>query len=71
MTPHEHNGNGIPKKDRKYIFKPGFSTKKGGWGLGLCLVRRIIYHIHSGEIKILSSDSENGTLFEIRLNKFL
>jgi len=65
------NGNGILKKDRKYIFKPGFSTKKGGWGLGLSLVKRIIHHIHGGEIKIVSSDSINGTLFEIRLNKFL
>ena len=65
------NGDGIPKKDRKYIFQPGFSTKKGGWGLGLSLVKRIINHIHNGEIKVLSSNSEDGTLFQIRLNKNL
>ena len=40
------NGKGIPKKDWKNIFRPGFSTKKAGWGLGLSLANRIIEDIH-------------------------
>ena len=63
------NGNGIPKKDWMNIFSPGFSTKKIGWGLGLSLVNRIINDIHSGKIKIISSNPKEGTVFEIRLNK--
>ena len=63
------NGNGIPKKDWMNIFRPGFSTKKIGWGLGLSLVHRIINDIHSGKIKIISSNLNEGTVFEIRLNK--
>ena len=57
------------KKDWKNIFRPGFSTKKIGWGLGLSLVKRIIHDIHAGQIKILSSNPDEGTVFEIRLNK--
>ncbi len=63
------NGVGILKKDWKNIFRPGFSTKKIGWGLGLSLVKRIIHDIHAGQIKILSSNRNEGTVFEIRLNK--
>ena len=63
------NGVGILKKDWKNIFRPGFSTKKIGWGLGLSLVKRIIHDIHAGQIKILSSNPSEGTVFEIRLNK--
>ena len=63
------NGAGIPKKDWKNIFRPGFSTKTIGWGLGLSLVKRIIHDIHSGKIKILSSNPNKGSVFEIRLNK--
>jgi len=63
------NGVGILKKDWKNIFRPGFSTKKIGWGLGLSLVKRIIHDIHAGQIKILSSNPDEGTVFEIRLNK--
>ena len=63
------NGVGILKKDWKNIFRPGFSTKKIGWGLGLSLVKRIIHDIHAGQIKILSSNSSEGTVFEFRLNK--
>ena len=63
------NGAGIPKKDWKNIFRPGFSTKTIGWGLGLSLVKRIIHDIHAGQIKILSSNPNEGSVFEIRLNK--
>ncbi len=65
----QDNGAGIPKKDWKNIFRPGFSTKERGWGLGLSLVNRIIAEIHRGEIKVLSSEVGYGTTFEIRLKK--
>ena len=61
------NGSGIAKKDWKNIFKPGFSSKKGGWGLGLSLVRRIVEEIHNGKVQILSSSPGIGTTFEIKL----
>jgi two-component sensor histidine kinase len=61
------DGIGIPKKDWKNIFRPGFSTKKTGWGLGLSLSTRIIEDIHGGELSVLSSSSTNGTIIQIRL----
>ena len=63
----EDNGIGIPKKDWKNIFRPGFSTKKTGWGLGLSLSTRIVEDIHSGELSVLSSSTNNGTIIQIRL----
>ena len=63
------NGVGIDKKDWKNIFRPGFSTKNRGWGLGLSLVNRIIKEIHHGEIKVLRSKKDIGSTFEIRLKK--
>ena len=63
------NGLGIDKKDWKNIFRPGFSTKNRGWGLGLSLVNRIINEIHHGEIKVLRSQKGIGSTFEIRLKK--
>jgi signal transduction histidine kinase len=65
----QDNGFGIPKKDWKNIFRPGFSTKNRGWGLGLSLVNRIIDEIHGGEIKVIQSEVGYGTTFEIRLKK--
>ncbi|MBT4269859.1 MAG: HAMP domain-containing histidine kinase, partial [Candidatus Marinimicrobia bacterium] len=65
----QDNGLGIPKKDWKNIFRPGFSTKNRGWGLGLSLVNRIINEIHGGEIKVIQSEVGNGTTFEIGLKK--
>ena len=61
------NGKGIPKKDWRNIFRPGFSTKQAGWGLGLSLAKRIIEDIHDGDLKILNSSSMEGTVFEINL----
>ena len=49
------SGRGINRKNWKNIFKPGFSTKKRGWGLGLSLTHRIISEIHSGRIKVVNS----------------
>ena len=61
------NGGGVPKKDWKNIFRPGFSTKKSGWGLGLSLCQRIINEVHNGEIYILDSNLDSGTVFEINI----
>lgn len=49
------SGKGIPRKDRSNVFKPGFSSKKRGWGLGLSLTKRIIEELHNGKIFVLKS----------------
>lgn len=59
------NGKGIPKKNYSKIFRPGFTTKKRGWGLGLSLVRRIIEEYHRGKIRVLKSVPNEGTVMEI------
>ena len=63
------NGCGIPKKDWKNVFRPGFSTKKSGWGLGLSLCHRIINDVHQGRITVLESKIDEGTTFEIAIPK--
>jgi len=60
------NGRGIDPKIRKDIFRPGFSTKTRGWGLGLSLAKRIVQEYHGGKITIKDSSPE-GTTFRIRL----
>ena len=60
-------GKGIPKKDFKKIFEPGFTTKKRGWGLGLSLSKRIIEDYHKGKIYVLKSVKNEGSTFEISL----
>lgn len=49
------NGVGISRRDRKNIFRPGYSTKSRGWGLGLSLARRIVVDIHQGKLRLVSS----------------
>ena len=61
------SGKGIPKKDFKKIFTPGFTTKKRGWGLGLSLASRIIQGYHNGKIHVLKSSKKEGTTIEIQL----
>ncbi|MGD9899399.1 MAG: PAS domain-containing sensor histidine kinase [Calditrichaceae bacterium] len=61
------NGKGIPLKEQKNIFKPGFSTKQRGWGLGLSLARRIIEEYHGGKLILKESRPEHGTTFQILL----
>ena len=63
------NGKGIDKKDWKNIFKPGFTTKKRGWGLGLSLTLRIIEEIHHGVISVKTSSTKEGTTFLIKLKQ--
>ncbi len=60
-------GKGIPRKNFKTIFNPGFTTKKRGWGLGLTLAKRIIEEYHSGKIFVKSSEIGSGTLFRMEL----
>lgn len=60
-------GKGMSRKMRKNVFRPGFTTKKRGWGLGLTLAKRIIEQYHSGSIVIAASDPGNGTTFRIQL----
>ncbi|MHB0755457.1 sensor histidine kinase [Polaribacter sp. M15] len=62
-------GKGIPKKLFKQIFKPGFTTKKRGWGLGLSLSKRIVEDYHNGKIFVKKSVIDKGTTFTIVLNK--
>ena len=64
------NGKGMSKKLFKNIFEAGYTTKKRGWGLGLSLAKRIIEDYHLGKIKVLESKINEGTTFEIRLNRF-
>ena len=61
------NGKGIPKKYRREIFKPGFSTKKRGWGLGLTLAKRIIEEYHNGKLFVKESVMDEGTTMRIIL----
>jgi len=62
-------GKGIPSKRQKTIFKPGYTTKKRGWGLGLSLADRIITNYHKGKIFVKSSVINKGTIFRIQLKK--
>lgn len=60
-------GKGIPSKNRKRVFKPGFTTKKRGWGLGLTLAKRIVGQYHRGHIFVKDSIAGKGTTFRIEL----
>ena len=62
-------GKGIRKKDIRNVFRPGFTTKKRGWGLGLSLAKRIIEEYHKGKIWVKSSEVGVGTTFRIELKK--
>lgn len=65
----EDSGKGIPKSRFNTIFKPGYTTKKRGWGLGLSLSKRIIESYHNGKIFVLSSDPGDSTIIRILLKK--
>lgn len=62
-------GKGISKKNITNVFKPGFTTKKRGWGLGLSLCKRIIEQYHKGELFVKQSEPGKGTTFRIVLKK--
>jgi len=61
------SGKGIPKRNFKKVFKPGFTTKTRGWGLGLSLTKRIVEEYHKGRIFVLNSEINKGTTFRIIL----
>ena len=63
------NGKGIRHKDLKSVFKPGFTTKKRGWGLGLSLAKRIVEEYHKGRIFVKESEIGIGTTFRIELKR--
>lgn len=62
-------GKGIPKSDFHSVFKPGFTTKERGWGLGLSLAKRIVEEYHHGKIYVKDSVIGHGTTFRIELPK--
>lgn len=62
-------GKGIKKKDINNVFRPGFTTKKRGWGLGLSLAKRIVEEYHDGRIFVKNSEVGKGTTFRIELKK--
>jgi len=61
-------GKGIPRSKIDMVFRPGFTTKKRGWGLGLTLAKRIIDTYHNGKIFVKASEENQGTTFRISLN---
>lgn len=60
-------GRGIKKKDVRNVFKPGFTTKHRGWGLGLSLAKRIVEEYHDGRIWVKNSEVGRGTTFRVEL----
>lgn len=60
-------GKGIEKKNIKNVFRPGFTTKQRGWGLGLSLAKRIVEEYHHGKIYVLKSEVGKGTTFRIEV----
>ena len=63
------SGKGVLKKNIPHLFKPGFTTKKRGWGLGLSLSKRIIEEYHKGQLFLKMSEPNNETTFRIILNQ--
>ncbi len=63
------SGKGIPKSNFRSVFKPGFTTKERGWGLGLSLAKRIVEEYHHGKIYVKDSVIGVGTTFRIELPK--
>ena len=63
------NGIGMSSSKTRSIFKPGYSTKKRGWGLGLSLAKRVIEDYHNGEIKVAYTETGRGTTFRIIFRK--
>jgi len=60
-------GRGIDRRQHKNVFRPGYSTKKRGWGLGLSLAKRIVEDYHGGQLVLLYSRPGEGTTFRIRV----
>jgi two-component system, sporulation sensor kinase D len=65
----EDSGSGMKKETASKIFKPGFTTKTRGWGLGLSLAKRIVEDFHLGKISVQKTALGQGTSFQLTLNK--
>ncbi|MFC3157860.1 Histidine kinase-, DNA gyrase B-, and HSP90-like ATPase [Chryseobacterium arachidis] len=65
----QDNGSGMTKQQARNAFKPGYSTKKRGWGLGLSLAKRVVQEYHNGDIKIAQTEVGKGTTFRITIRK--
>jgi signal transduction histidine kinase len=63
------SGKGVPKSSYQTIFKPGYTTKSRGWGLGLSLSKRIVEEYHDGQIFVKNSEMGKGTTFRLVLKK--
>lgn len=63
----QDNGKGIEASNKKRIFKPGYSTKKRGWGLGLTLAKRIVEEYHNGKLFVKESRPGQGTVIRIEI----
>jgi hypothetical protein len=61
----EDNGRGMDSAGAKRIFEPGYSTRRGGWGLGLPLARRVVEEYHHGRLRLLRTAPGRGSLFVI------
>ncbi|MDR1585760.1 MAG: HAMP domain-containing histidine kinase [Prevotellaceae bacterium] len=61
-------GKGLDRRNFKTVFKPGYTTKSRGWGLGLSLAKRIVEEYHGGKIFVKQSELNVGTVFRIVLN---
>jgi two-component system, sporulation sensor kinase D len=66
----QDTGKGMGKSLFKTVFRPGFTTKKRGWGLGLSLAKRIVEEYHQGRIFVKQSEVGSGSTFRILLRKF-
>ena len=62
-------GKGIKKKNLSHVFRPGFTTKQRGWGLGLSLAKRIVEEYHKGRIFVKASEVGVGTTFRIEMKR--
>ncbi len=67
----QDSGSGMKKETLSKIFKPGFTTKIRGWGLGLSLAKRIVEDFHLGKISVQKTAPGQGTTFQLFLNKEL
>lgn len=63
----EDNGRGMDQKKAKRIFEPGYTTRKGGWGLGLPLARRVVEEYHGGKLRLVRTTPGRGSLFVIEI----
>jgi signal transduction histidine kinase len=63
----EDNGRGMDARASKRIFEPGYSTRRGGWGLGLPLARRVVEEYHHGHLQLLRTVPGKGSLFVIEI----